>query len=53
MISKILKNIRGFLGFIGYHHKFFWNYGRIGAPLITLTRKDAFSWTREEAQAFE
>ena len=29
------------------------NYGRIKAPLTTLLKKGAFSWTPEETKAFE
>ena len=47
LIPKTLKNLSGFLGFIGYYHKFGRNYGRIATPLTSLTKKDAFSWTPE------
>jgi hypothetical protein len=52
-IPKTLKNITRFLGLIGYYHKFVRNYGRIVAPLTTLTKKDAFSWTPEATKDFE
>jgi hypothetical protein len=52
-ISKTLKNLRAFLGLTGYYHKFVWHYGRIETPLMTLTKKDAFSWTPEATKGFE
>ena len=42
-IPKTLKNLIGFLGLIGYYHKFVNNYGRIETPLITLLNKDSLS----------
>jgi hypothetical protein len=52
-IPKTLNNLRGFLGLTGYYRKFVWNYGRIATPLMTLTKKDAFSWTLEATKYFE
>jgi hypothetical protein len=52
-IPKTLKKLRGFLGLIGYYHNFFNNYGQIVAPLTTLLKKEAFSWTEEATKAFE
>jgi hypothetical protein len=52
-ISKTLKNLRAFLGLTSYYHKFVWHYGRIETPLMTLTKKDAFSWTPEATKGFE
>jgi hypothetical protein len=52
-IPKILKNLRGFLGLTGYYHKFVRNYGRIETPLMTINKKDTFSWTLDTTKAFE
>jgi hypothetical protein len=52
-IPKTLKNLRGFLGLTCYYRKFVRRYGRIATPLMTLIKKDAFSWTPEVTKSFE
>jgi hypothetical protein len=53
LIPKTLEKIRAFLGLMGYYHNFFKNYGQIEAPLTTLLKKEAFSWTKEDFKSFE
>jgi hypothetical protein len=38
---------------MGYYHKFVHNYGKIAAPLTTLLKKNAFSWTPTTNHSFQ
>jgi hypothetical protein len=53
LIPKTLRNLRGFLGLTGYYHNFSKNYGQLVAYLMTLLKKEAFSWTQEAIRIFE
>ena len=52
-ISKTVKQLRGFLGLIGYYRRFIVGYATIVAPLTDLLRKDSFKWTSTANSAFE
>jgi hypothetical protein len=51
--SKTLKSLCGILGLMGYYRKFVQNYGKIAAPLTTLFKKNAFSWTPATSHSFQ
>ena len=49
-----LTEVRKFLGFVGYYHKFIPSYSDIARPLTNLTRKEmAFEWSKPCQIAFE
>jgi hypothetical protein len=50
---KNIKIFHGFLGLIGYYHKFVQNYGKIATSLTTLFKKNAFNWTPATDQSFQ
>jgi hypothetical protein len=50
---KTLKSLRGFLGLTRYYLKLVKNYGKIAPPLITLFKKNSFTWTPAAAQYFQ
>jgi len=51
---KTPTEIRSFLGLAGYYRRFIKDFSKIAVPLTKLMRKNmAFSWGREQRQAFE
>jgi hypothetical protein len=50
---KTIKSLHGFLGLTGYYCKFIKNYRNIIAPLMTLLKKNSFTWTPIATQAFQ
>ena len=48
-----LKQVRAFLGLVGYYRKFIKGFAKIAKPLTLLTRQQVkFEWTPEHHTAF-
>jgi hypothetical protein len=50
---KTLNRLHVFLGLTGYYQKFVKNYGKIVAPLTTLLKNNAFTWTPKTDQSLQ
>ena len=51
---QVKKEMRSFLGMVGYHRKFVWNFDSIAKPLTDKTKKgepNVISWDKESMQA--
>jgi hypothetical protein len=49
-----LKDVRAFLGFANFYHRFVRNYSKIIQPLTLLTQKGvAFAWKEEQQRVFD
>ena len=52
-LPKTTKQVRAFLGLVGYYHKFIKNFACIAKPLTALTQHDAkLTWTSSHLTAF-
>lgn len=48
------KQIKQFLGLVGYYRRFIQNFSSIAKPLTSLLKKDTpFTWTQQTQEAFE
>ncbi|XP_072998539.1 uncharacterized mitochondrial protein AtMg00860-like [Typha latifolia] len=52
-LPKTTKELCGFLGLTSYYRRFVVNSGKVAAPLTSLLRKGAFSWTDKARGALE
>ena len=48
-----VKQVRQFVGFVGYYRRFIQNFAELSVPFVALTRKGAvFAWTPERQKTF-
>ena len=51
---KTVRQVRGFIGAIGYYRRFIPAFSRIATPLIALTKKNAhFKWINDCQISFD
>ena len=49
-----LQELRGFLGFANFYHRFIKDFAKLACPLNDLTKKDArWTWNISQKQAFQ
>ena len=53
-VPKTVRDIRAFVGLVGYYRRHVPNFAGLAKPLTTLTKKDVpFVWTQECQQGFD
>lgn len=52
-IPQNITELRGFLGSAGYYGRFIKGYGVISRPLFNSLKKDSFTWTPLQQEAFD
>jgi len=51
---KNLRDVRAFLGFANFYHRFVKGYSKVLEPLTLLTRKDLlFKWETKQQESFD
>ncbi|XP_038719862.1 uncharacterized protein LOC120012501 [Tripterygium wilfordii] len=53
LVPLTMKSLHGFLGLVGYYHKFIRGFNTLTTPLTRLLSKDGFHWTPEAVMAFD
>jgi len=51
-LPQTLKQLRGFLGLVGYYRRFIPKFGIVTKPLIEMLKKDSFVWSTAATLAF-
>lgn len=51
-IPKTIKQLRGFLGLIGYYRRFIKRYTEVATPMTDLLKKDSFIWNKKATSSF-
>ncbi|WVZ73567.1 hypothetical protein U9M48_021856 [Paspalum notatum var. saurae] len=53
-VPEMVKEVRGFLGLVGYYRRFIESFSRIAKPMTSLLEKGVlFIWTKERQAAFD